>query len=298
MSHPNAPLQYIRRTREWYQGLGYGAPYQWAQFKDVPFTKPAKPLAESVIGLVTTAALYQESHGNQGPRANYNAQAKFYSVYAHPIDPDPDVRISHIAYDRKHTSAEDKNTWFPLAALRRLEKRNVIGQIANNFFGLPTNRSQRHTLDNDCPALHRLLSDIDLAILVANCPVCHQSVSLAARYLEGQGIPTVIMGCAKDIVENVGVPRFLFSDFPLGNAAGKPFDIESQNQSASMAVNLFCDATSPRTTVQSPIEWHASHEWKKDYNNIALLSEEEIAKRRTEFDRHKSIAKQQRHNQS
>ena len=32
------------------------------------------------------------------------------------------------------------------------------------------------------------------------------------------------MGCAKDIVEQAGVPRFLFSDFPLGNPAGKPKD--------------------------------------------------------------------------
>ena len=58
--------------------------------------------------------------------------------------------------------------------------------------------------------------------------MCHQTVSLVARYLEAHGIPTVIMGCAKDIVEYVGVPRFLFSDFPLGNAAGKPNDPHSQ----------------------------------------------------------------------
>ena len=59
---------------------------------------------------------------------------------------------------------------------------------------------------------------VDVAVLVANCPICHQSISLHARYLEAHGIPTVVMGCAKDIVEHCGVPRFLFSDFPLGNA--------------------------------------------------------------------------------
>jgi hypothetical protein len=36
-------------------------------------------------------------------------------------------------------------------------------------------------------------------------------VSLVARHLEADGLPTVIMGCAKDIVEHCGVPRFLFS---------------------------------------------------------------------------------------
>jgi len=62
--------------------------------------------------------------------------------------------------------------------------------------------------------------------------VCHQTVSLAARHLEANGISTVIMGCAKDIVEHCGVPRFLFSDFPLGNSAGRPFDVESQARSS------------------------------------------------------------------
>ena len=52
--------------------------------------------------------------------------------------------------------------------------------------------------------------------------------SSVARHLEANGIPTVIMGCAKDIIEHAAVARFLFSDFPLGNSAGKPHDVESQ----------------------------------------------------------------------
>ena len=66
--------------------------------------------------------------------------------------------------------------------------------------------------------------------------MCHQTVSLAARHLEDNGIPTVIMGCAKDIVEHAGVPRFVFSDFPLGNSAGRPFDVESQRQTLELAL--------------------------------------------------------------
>ena len=75
-------------------------------------------------------------------------------------------------------------------------------------------------------------------MLVANCPVCHQSVSFAARALEDNGIATVVMGCAKDIVERVGVPRFAFSDFPLGNAAGRPHDVPSQDATLELALSL------------------------------------------------------------
>ena len=121
--------------------------------------------------------------------------------------------------------------------------------------------------------------------------MCHQTVSLAARYLEENGIPTVVMGCAKDIVEYVGVPRFLFSDFPLGNPCGRPHDSESQALTLELALRVLETAPGPRTTVQNPLVWSASPDWKLDYSNVARLSAEEIARRRAEFDREKEKAR-------
>ena len=121
--------------------------------------------------------------------------------------------------------------------------------------------------------------------------MCHQTVSLAARHLEANGIPTVIMGCAKDIVEYVGVPRFLFSDFPLGNPAGQPNDPASQAFTLELALRVLESAPAARTTAQSPLRWSDSPDWKLDFSNIARLSPEEIARRRAEFDRGKEIAK-------
>jgi hypothetical protein len=119
-------------------------------------------------------------------------------------------------------------------------------------------------------------------------------VSLTARYLEANGIPTVIMGCAKDIVELCGVPRFLFSDFPLGNAAGKPHDPASQAETLAMALDLLATASGPRTTRQSPQRWNQDAEWKLDFQNIERIPAEEIARRRAEFDEVKKIAKERR----
>jgi len=116
-------------------------------------------------------------------------------------------------------------------------------------------------------------------------------VSLAARHLEANGIPTIVMGCARDIVEHVGVPRFLFSDFPLGNPAGRPNDPQSQAVTLELALRVLESAPAPRTTVQSPLRWSAEAAWKLDFSNIATLSSEEIARRRAEFDRQKEIAK-------
>ncbi len=99
------------------------------------------------------------------------------------------------------------------------------------------------------------------------------------------------MGCAKDIVEYVGVPRFLFSDFPLGNPAGPPHDREAQDVTLELALRVLESAPLPRTTVQSPLRWSDNPDWKLDYSNVARLSAEEIARRRAEFDRQKEIAK-------
>jgi hypothetical protein len=122
--------------------------------------------------------------------------------------------------------------------------------------------------------------------------VCHQTVSLAARHLEANGIATVVMGCAKDIVEHCGVPRFLFSDFPLGNAAGRPHDPDSQAVTLDLALRLLEAAPAPRTTVQSPLRWSTDPAWKLDYSNIDRLSPEEVQRRRQEFDQQKEIARE------
>ena len=111
-------------------------------------------------------------------------------------------------------------------------------------------------------------------------------MSLVARHLEADGIPTVVMGCAKDIVEHCGVPRFLFSDFPLGNSAGRPHDAGVAGAArSSWRCACWRRRRRPRTTVQSPLRWSDDADWKLDYNNVAQLSPEEIAERRAEFDK-------------
>ncbi|HWB51725.1 MAG TPA: glycine/sarcosine/betaine reductase selenoprotein B family protein [Stellaceae bacterium] len=165
----DVPIPYRERISTYYQTLGYGAPYRWAHYAGVPFTPLTKPLAQSRIGLVTTAAPYQPDKGDQGPGAAYNGAAKFYTVYSGDTAIDHDLRISHIGYDRLHTTATDSNTWFPLPLLREVVTSGRVGALAPRFHGAPTNRSQRVTLERDCPELYARLAEdkVDAAILVA-----------------------------------------------------------------------------------------------------------------------------------
>ncbi|MEA3133226.1 MAG: hypothetical protein QOG17_1072 [Gammaproteobacteria bacterium] len=289
----DAPIPYMARTREYYQAIGYATPYRWAHYVDAPFQPLRKPLSQSRVTIVTTAAPFDPAKDDQGPGAKYNGGAKFYQVYDGDTSKTHDLRISHIAYDRMHTSADDSGTWFPLPQLRRLANERRIGEIAPRFFAAPTNRSHHVTLETDAPdILARCRADnVDAAVLVPNCPVCHQTISLVARHLEANGIATVVMGCAKDIVEHAAAPRFLFSDFPLGNSAGRPHDPNSQAFTLELALRLLETAPAAQTTVQSPLRWNADASWKRDYNNVALLGADELARRRREFDAQKEIAR-------
>jgi len=118
-------------------------------------------------------------------------------------------------------------------------------------------------------------------------------VSLVSRHLEANGIPTVIIGAARDIVERCGVARFVWSDFPLGNPCGRPGDKAMQRSIVGMGLDLLESATAPRTTVQTPYEWSPDHSWKKDFWSLEL-STEQLARQKEDFDRQKEIARQKR----
>jgi hypothetical protein len=287
------PVRYIERTRNYYLGLGYETPYVWAHYIDVPFTPVQKPLNQSTLGLVTTAVPFDVSKGPQGPGAPYNAAAKFYDPYICSIDESVDLRIAHVGVDRLNANMEDSNCWFPISAAKRAVAKGRVQSLAQHFYGLPTNRSQRHTLEIDAPLiLSKMRADqVDVAVLIPNCPICHQSQSLLARYLEEAGIPTVIMGAAKDIVEYCGVPRLLFSDFPLGNAAALPNNEQSQDSNFELALRLLEGAPGARTTLQSPLTWSVDPAWKLDYSNLDRLSLEEIAQLRDEAEKARITAR-------
>ena len=89
-------------------------------------------------------------------------------------------------------------------------------------------------------------------------------MSLTARSLEESGIATVIVGAARDIVEECGVPRFVFSDSPLGNPLGPPYDVDTQRATLDLAFGLLESATLPRTTVQAPHAW-PTEVWRHNY---------------------------------
>ena len=96
-------------------------------------------------------------------------------------------------------------------------------------------------------------------------------MSLAARHLESEGLPTVVLGSARDIVEHCGVPRFAFTDFPLGNPCGRPWDGDMQRAVVASALGLLERASAPRTTEKLPFAWDredTEEAWKPRYLQV------------------------------
>ena len=89
-------------------------------------------------------------------------------------------------------------------------------------------------------------------------------MSLVANHLESAGIPTVVIGSARDVVEEHGVARFVFTDFPLGNPCGLPWEATMQRDIVTLALELHDTVVTPRTTVQAPFRW-PDDGWRERY---------------------------------
>ena len=86
-----------------------------------------------------------------------------------------------------------------------------------------------------------------------------------------------MIGSARDIVEECGVARFLFCDFPLGNPCGVPHDRDMQARIVGYALDLLESARMPRTTVQAPEIWNpADEDWKLRYARVDEANRESL----------------------
>lgn len=87
--------------------------------------------------------------------------------------------------------------------------------------------------------------------------------------LEAAGLPTVIIGSARDILDEVGVPRYVFTDLPLGNPVGPPGDESQQRATLRTALEFASTARHPRSSVIVPVGWPGSSDWRATYMSVA-----------------------------
>lgn len=98
--------------------------------------------------------------------------------------------------------------------------------------------------------------------------MCHQTVGLTARHLEANGIPTLIIGSARDIIDEIAVPRFAFTDLPLGNPVGPADDPDQQRRILTEALTFAEAAPLPQSSVVLPVEWSGADDWRETYMSL------------------------------
>lgn len=147
----DTPVPYIERTRDYYRALGYQNDYVWAQHDDVPFVRLARPLAETRLGLITTAS----------PPGLENRDAKgIRQVWSGTIAPPPDTLFTdNLAWDKQSTHTSDRGSYLPIEATAELAAEGLFADLAPRFHGVPTEYSQRKTLEEDAPELLRRLRE-------------------------------------------------------------------------------------------------------------------------------------------
>jgi hypothetical protein len=156
-------VSYIDKSREYYLAQAFGNPYRWAHNQDSPFTPLEKPLAESRIGLVTTATLTDDHATPAEDRPPKVA-------YAAPVDPLPAALYTmDLAWDKEATHTDDLDSFFPAQRLAEAAASGRIGSVSPRFYGVPTEYSQRRTNEVDAAAVLEFCRDdgVDAAILVA-----------------------------------------------------------------------------------------------------------------------------------
>jgi hypothetical protein len=155
-----SPTGYMERTRHYYRALGYANDYVWAHFDDVPFARLQKPLAQARVALITTA----------GPIDGGNRDALgVRHVWSGTMSPPPEKLTTNVAWDKESTHTDDRESYLPINAASALAALGVIGGVTMRFHGVPTEYSQRKTLEHDAPEmLARIREDgADAALLSA-----------------------------------------------------------------------------------------------------------------------------------
>ena len=162
MASTRPPIDYIQRTKEQYDSLGY-PPYHWVESDTPPPWAPLeKPLAESRLALISSGGIYAS-----GQIAFHFKDDISFRVIDRDIELD-ELRATHFAYDLTDARS-DPNVVFPLTRLRELVAEGALGGLAAHAFafmgGIYSSRKVRDVL---APAIAERVqaAEIDAVLLV------------------------------------------------------------------------------------------------------------------------------------
>lgn len=228
-----------RRFEGWRPGAGddLGPDYPFVRNRRAPFTPARRALPMLNLALISSAGAYIDGT----PAFDTSSTSGDTSFKEIPIEVDgSDLRFAARGYDPSAVH-EDANSALPVERLLEFEKNGIIGQLNPVFWSfcgfIP---DAGRLVDDLVPKLIERVRryEVQAALLVPASVLCHQSVSLVARALELEGIPTMTLAVVKDVVELVRPPRVAFYDGKPGTVSGLPNWPEHQRRILDEALRL------------------------------------------------------------
>ena len=246
------PVKYVDRLNEKYRLLGFPT-YEWTIHRDAPISPLQKPLNECCVSIPTTSGASRKQDPGFDPDAR-----NVLRLDAIPANtPSDGFNINHNYYDHRSV-VEDINCQFPIERLRELAADGTIGQSAprhcNGFMGRIYKRSAIIAKAEEF-AVSLRQDKVDLLILVPACPLDHQTAGLAARTVEEARIATVTVSTGCDLSVQVLAPRTAFTNFPMGNAFGRPGDIDQQRRILLDALSLASQSSTAGEVIYLRYDW-------------------------------------------
>ena len=235
-------MQTIERIDEWRElymrwqrGRGasvtdeVGDDFPYVKNKRAPFVPARRALPMMNLALLTSAGAYID--GTEPFDVSAPGGDMTFREIPREIEAE-DLRYSARGYDATAVT-KDMNSLVPIERLLEFESNGIIGQLNPvlwSFCGFIPDAARM--VDEMVPRLaERLLRyEAQAALLVPASRLCHQSIALVARALEGAGIPTMMLAVEKEIIEMTRPPRAGYYKGEFGSVAGLPLWPEYQRR--------------------------------------------------------------------
>jgi len=188
----------------------------------IPWTQWDVPIREAKVALVSTGGAYLKRMHVPFDTASPAGDPSFREFPS--VAEAEDIVVAHTKGDCRY-AAEDINVVFPLDRLHQLASAGYIGSVgpfAYSFMGHVTDPTD--LLSNYAPSVAYRLKRMgaDVALVVAAHPMDSQVAAVVARAIELAGVPTVVMGTDRDLLELVRAPRAVVVANPAGAPLGEP----------------------------------------------------------------------------
>lgn len=199
------------------------AQYRLAFNAFIPWTPWNVPAKESTVALVTTGGAYLKRGLHQPFDTESPAGDPSFREFPSVVESE-DIAVAHSSGNCGFAE-EDINVVFPVTRLNALATGGYIGSAAPFAYSFMGNvKDPTDLLANYAPnvAYRMKRMGADVALVVAAHPMDSQVAALVARTIELAGVPTVVLGTDRDLLQLVRAPRAVVVAHPDGAPLGEP----------------------------------------------------------------------------